>query len=233
MKLKIRPYLIALIKENIAFISGLILALILIIFLFIMTITKIINNDEKIKALKEEVENLKKKQALIETQIDEKKLEQYVRILNTLLPQQEDYFSIIAALEKISQTTGFKISSYQIVLADTRKQMTKIMVTGQGNREDFLNFLKNYNFAGGRLVTTEEIAFSEIDQANSLIELNFYNQGGIELSSNIILSDYDLPDIATYLSKFERILEKTTFSLVNEGQTTKESESYQKKTNPF
>jgi hypothetical protein len=236
MKIKIRPYLIALIKENIAFIGGLALALFFIIFILITMITKIFNNNERIKALKEEIENLKKKQLVIRTQIDEKKLEDYIKFLDTLIPQQEDYFSIIAALEKISQTTGFIITSYQVNLSGHQPGMTKITVIGQGNKDTFFNFLKNYNFDSGRLITAEDITLSEVSQNASQLQLTFYNQGNKKLTSTALLSQHDLNNLPAYLSKIEKILGKTSFSLKEEEQqNAKEAEpaSYQKKTNPF
>ena len=46
----------------------------------------------------------------------------YNKILTTLIPETEDYFSIIYALETISQNTGFSIVSYTINLSNTSRK---------------------------------------------------------------------------------------------------------------
>ena len=185
--------------------------------------------DKAAKILEQKVE-LEKKRDLIEfkdvTQEaakDPVKLQRLNELLSQLIPSTEDYFSIIAALEKLSQSTGFIITEYSIDPARTTQEKIALNITGFGDSSTFLDFLKNYNISGGRLITIDKISFSDELQSGSEISLNFYSgksagqpSAGLSKDDEVLLAS---------------IIDKIQIQLVPVIQNT--STDYPVKSNPF
>ena len=148
-------------------------------------------------------------------------------ILAQLLPQTEDYFSIVIALERISQKSQFIINSYSLRLSTGTKERLSFQIKGQGDQNKFLEFLKEYNFGGGRLVTIDKINFSRQGSSNdSLIDLNFYNSS--------LSKSQAAPKHVTFTTQdqefVKKILQKVTIEVKrNETQDVE----YETKVNPF
>src|SRR3989338_2701233 len=99
----------------------------------------------RIKKAQQQQTELQKKKDLIEfkgqasqTIRDPARLQQLNEFLNQLIPSKENYFSIIAALEKLSQKTNFIITSYSINLNDSSEGKLALDITCQGDTATFL-----------------------------------------------------------------------------------------------
>jgi len=125
----------------------------------------------EVQLLKDRADTLKQNMSLTQDQI-----KTYNALLASLIPETEDYFSIIYALEEISKSTGFIITNYNISVAKTSPENIVLNVDGTGDADAFLNFLRDYQFVGGRLVTSDKIQFSGGKNAGTKIALTFYNK---------------------------------------------------------
>jgi len=174
--------------------------LLTIFVLFIMTMLVNYSYSALISARIEEA-NLTSEIKLLKNRADiikansQLKMEQitiYNKILSALIPENEDFFTIIYALEKISQETGFFISNYTINISSTKNKIS-MNVAGKGNANTFMEFLKNYNYIGGRLATSETIQFSGTN-VDTQVNLNFYNKKYIP--GQELVPKLDLKDLA-------------------------------------
>lgn len=229
MKSKIKPFIKRLIKENIYYIIGNIFIFILIIVTIKIGITESANYKIKISTLKLENEELMNKITLMNSYVPQsEKLDEDVRLLNTLIPNTEDYFSIIYALDKLSQQTNFTITDYIVNVAESTSEKLKISVNGVGNSQSLIDFLKNYNFSGGRLITSDNVQIDPNFSGSTKIDLTFYNK---KTEADDILGKLSNNGMFT---KLEDLKVKINFSL--EGNVTATSSpdlNYPKKTNPF
>jgi len=200
-----------------------------IIFIISFGVRKIIENKDKTEILKDEIKKLSEKQnnfyIIKNTNID---FEKTLKILNQLIPEEEDYFSIIYALEILSQKTGFQINSYTVNLSESTANNLKLTITGTGTTESFFNFLKDYNFGGGRLITSDNLSLNP-EESKFKIELSFYSKKTI----NNIDNNYSYFISSNFPKELEKIISKTEFIL---KESTKEADfvfSYPRKQNPF
>jgi len=172
MKHIVDTYTLRLAKENILFIVVFIFFLIIIIFFIPFQIRNYYNYQEKIKLLKEDINQLAKKK-LVVFSTNPQESNSLIQTLNSLVPPSEDYFSIFSTLENLSTQTGFRIVSYSIKINQKPKDKIVIKVNGEGTSDSFLKFLESYQYKGGRLITLDNIEFSPGNFKTSLA-LNFY-----------------------------------------------------------
>lgn len=227
--LKINSYLKNLIKENILF-----FLLFIILFIFTLTISfinfpKLNELDAKINQNKLEITDIKNQITFLDENVDENELDFYLNIITNLIPYREDYFSIIYALETLSKKTGFLITSYQINLTNSTQNKLKLIVSGVGDKQIFLEFLKNYNFAGGRLITADEITLTEDETSEIKINLTFYNypanQKFVKITLERFKNDFDT---------FKKIISKIQLNIAGQKEENNEIKlEYPKKQNPF
>lgn len=164
---------------------------------------------------------LEKSKDLIETNLDEAN-----KLLAILLPDTEDFFSIIAALERISQLSGFTIKEYVIKLSASTKEKLSISIGGTGDTDSFVNFLKDYQIAGGRLSTSEKIEFTSSQFKSTKVQLNFYHK-------KILVSNDVVPKLTeTDISFYNKIKSKLSFDL-SPASVSEEQFNYPVKANPF
>jgi len=198
-----------------------------IIFTITFGIKKAIENKEKIESLKEEIKTLSEKQnnfyVMRNANLD---FEKTLKIFNQLIPEEEDYFSIIYALETLSQKTGFQITSYAVNLSESSPGRLRLLVSGTGSTDSFLNFLKEYNFGGKRLITSNNLSLS-LQQSEFKIELSFYSKKKVAVESSSFL----IPP--TFPKEVEKIMAKTEFIFKESSQEASFNLSYPRKQNPF
>lgn len=230
MRIKIKPFLLRLIKEN--FLYLLILSLLIILFFYVnfSFLLRINENNTKIDQAKNEVIQLEKKVSFLNKSINFEKLEEYIKILNHLIPYEENVFSIIFTLENLSQKTGFIIQNYTINLTSTNKNQLNILVSGAGSKENFFNFLKDYHLNSGRLINSKEINFSEGSEANTVISLYFYSDKKL---ANQTTDVYDYQITEQNFKKIDNILKKIDLKIFEEEKNKGVVEDYPKKSNPF
>lgn len=228
MKNKIKPFIRHLIRENIFYIIGNVFIFALIIIVIRIGLTENSSYNEKIKTLKTELGQLQNKITLMQTTIPSSaKLDEDLNFLNALIPNIQDYFSIIYALEKLSQKSGFVITEYSVNVGDSTSERLKLEVTGSGDSQSFINFLKNYNFSGDRLITSDKIKLDPNFFGSIKIDLTFYAKS-VETDKNLEL----IPDYK-FFQELETLKSKVNFSFDSNTVINNPDFDYPKKSNPF
>lgn len=229
-KIKIKPYLYQLIKENILYIAFSFGFLILIIFLVQSSVAKIFTLNQKYQTTTSEVNKLRKRFDLLNTIVPStEELEQDIKILNALIPNAEDYFSILYALDKLSQDTGFIIASYDVDMKKSTSDKLKLSVSGIGDTANFINFLNSYNFSGGRLITSDKIELNAKTSGQIKIDLTFYNKKiNLNYNQNMTINKKVFEDIIALKSKINFIFDDQSAS-----ETANVDTNYPIKNNPF
>jgi hypothetical protein len=204
--------------------------LVILVALTYGTYTAFLADQSKLSKLDREVKDLKAKTTILKsnTSLTKERITEYNIMLSRLIPDKEDYFSIVYALEQLSAATGFTVVSYAINLDASTSEKLAITIQGDGDPETFLSFLKNYPFAGGRLITNEKIEFSSSEIGKIRLSLNFYSK---KLPKN---ASGDVTNISNNdLKLMEHVRSKTALVFkTSQGETTV-VEEYPTKTNPF
>lgn len=227
MKKQIRPYYKFAFKKNILYLVLIFLLASFSIALVLLAPGIFTDNNNKIKTLKADVKDFRLKKVVLDSLLlgNSTNIEDDVAVMGRLIPEVEDYFSIIASLDELSAKTNFIITSYSIDIKNSNSNKLSLNINGVGDEQSFINFLKQYNFQGGRLITIENISLGKEEAGAFSLILNFYNErintaGGKNL------------DYQNALQKVNEIKSKVTFSL----QPTSEKipdEDYAKESNPF
>ncbi|MFH0773330.1 MAG: hypothetical protein V1922_03395 [bacterium] len=205
---------------------GVFVLLFFVVFIFYMRFNEqqkeveLLNGE--VKMLKNRFDTLKYNKSLTEDQIKE-----YNKLLASLVPETEDFFSIIYALEEISLVSHFNITDYTIEVGKSNRERLTITATGKGNPESFLTFLKEYQFAGGRLVTSDKIQYGGATSANTRVTLNFYSKP-FTFNESVQVPQLSKEEIA----KLEVIKQKVKFQFSSTGYQSV-STDYSTKQNPF
>lgn len=183
-------------------------------------------NTVKINSLQSELTELNKKKELIDfkNQVIENvvDLDHINAVFSQLIPNEEDYFSIITSLEKLSIQTNFIITSYTINLAGSAPGKLAIGIDGQGDPNTFLEFLKVYNFGGSRLLTIDKIEFSQEAFTGSRISINVYSGKGEGAQALTKLSAED-----------RKLIQKIALKVQLELKSEEAAIDYPTKSNPF
>jgi hypothetical protein len=228
MKYLFRPFMRRLLKENIFYLIGGVFLLVLIVITIKTGITENLNYDKKNASLKTELNLLEKKVTLMRTTIPStEKLSEDLDFLNKLIPNVEDYFSIIYALEKLSQKTNFIVISYTVAIQGSTAEKLKLNITGMGDSESFINFLKNYNFEGGRLITSDKIQLNSNFSGTVTVDLTFYTKK-VPINQNSELT-FD----SKVFQELETLKSKVNFAFESNEATAEANLDYPKKQNPF
>lgn len=227
MKINIDYPVKRLIWENLLYLLGFIALSTAMYIVTFFYLNQYQNNSKKISALELEIgqyhskqEALDFKNQLIE---DETRLDYVNGVFSQLIPAKEDYFSIIASLDKLSLQSNFIITSYNIVIGSSTPEKLAIVIEGQGDPNTFLEFLKDYNFSGGRLITIDKIDFNQEAFTGTKVNINVYTA---KASSTQLFE----PSIETNMDFIENILQKVQLEL--KAEEAEESE-YPTKSNPF
>lgn len=228
MKLKIKPYFLTLLKENALYIGANILLLVLLLFSTIINLPKLFENQKKVEILSQEIAQLQRRSDFLNSVVaDTTELESDIKFLNSLIPNSEDYFSIIYALEQLSLKTNFIINSYTVDMKNSNANKLRLTVNGTGDREAFMKFLEEYNFGGDRLITSDKIELTQQLSGGIKIDLTFYNKN---VTSEATIP---APQTSKYLSEIRGLKNKVQFSLKEGTEETGLDYGYRRKTNPF
>ena len=201
---------------------------VLIIIAIKIGFTENSNYNEKITTLKAELGPLRNEVSLMSTTIPSSdKLDDDLKFLNTLIPNAEDYFSIIYSLEKLSQKTNFIVSSYIVNVGSSESETIRLGVVGTGDSQTFINFLKSYNFEGDRLITSDKIQLDPNFSGSQKIDLTFYNK---KIEAN---NKFDMSANSNIYKELETLKAKVNFNFNNSVATNSADLNYPRKTNPF
>lgn len=228
MKNKIKPFIRRLIKDNIFYIIGNVFMFVLIVITIKIGMTEKSRYEIKTATLKTELTQLQNKVTLMHTTIPStEKLDENLDFLNKLVPNIEDYFSVIYSLEKLSQKTNFIITSYNVDVAQSSPEKLKLNITGIGDSLTFIDFLKNYNFGGGRLITSDKIQLDSDFFGAIKIDLTFYSKN-VVANQNLELT----PD-GKIFKELETLKGKVNFSFGSDSAPIEPDFNFPRKSNPF
>ena len=172
--------------------------------------------------LKTRFDTLKYNKSLTEDQIKE-----YNKLLASLIPETEDFFSIIYAIEELSKVSRFSITDYTIDVGKTTRERITLSVEGKGDTDAFLAFLQEYQYSGGRLITIDKIQYGGLNVGSTRIALNFYSKR-FAFNETVQVPQLSIEEIA----KLEEIRQKVKFQFSSSGYQSISTE-YEKKKNPF
>ncbi len=220
------PYTISLIKENIFYFILFFISFFLLIFSFKIIYLGYFNRLETLKKIKKETQELQQKsQLLSKKNLTEKEIDQYLNMTSKLIPEKEDFFSIINSLETLSKNSGFIITTYTINNSSLSQKNLSLKVAGYGDIKSFTRLLKIYSFASGRLITMNTLKYAGQNQVKLTLTFTFYHQKtNQEKETNILTSNID--------KKFLRSVKNKIMINLKENNED-ESFSYPTKTNPF
>ena len=176
----------------------------------------------EVQLLKNRFDTLKYNKSLTEDQIKE-----YNKLLASLVPETEDFFSIIYALEQISNASQFAITNYTIDVGTSTRERLTLTIEGKGDTNSFLAFLQEYQFAGGRLATSDKISYGGATAGNTKVTLTFYSKR-FTFNESVQVPQLSKDDIA----KLEAIKQKIKFQFSSSGYQSV-STDYPQKNNPF
>jgi len=228
MKPKINYYLLRVIKENsiyliifVVMLVGAVAGILIFINQFGLINNKIGTTNKEITELKKKADLVTYKQEIIKQGIN---LDQTNRMLTKLIPNEEDFFSAIYALEELSKKTNFSIVNYTINLKATTKNSLGLTIEGHGDNDTFFNFLRDYRFSGGRLITVDKIDFKFSGFSKIKLNINFYSgkDAAGQNSSQVKLTDFD-----------KRIIKEIQSKVTLDVAGAEENTSFPTKTNPF
>jgi len=227
MNKHLKPYIISLIKENLTYISILFVILFLLMVSVSVLLSKYSFNSIKENDLVKEVADLNKRvETASSAMADSQNLQQNIKLLDKLIPGTEDFFSIIYALENLSRKSGFQITAYSVDMKNSKVNKLQISISGSGDNESFIKFLKDYNFGGGRLITSDNIELSPKQSGNIKIDLAFYSKK-TEVANGTLNFNKNLLDELTKLKQ------KVDLSYVEASEEASVDLSYPKNTSPF
>lgn len=176
--------------------------------------------EQEVIELRNQVDIYKRNKELVQSDLDI-----YNDLLLSIIPNKEDYFTIILSLEKLSIDTGFKIDKYVILLSQSNANKLALSVEGTGDPISFLKFLQQYQFEGGRLITNEKMEFSTANVGQTKLSLNFYNKPLTQTEQKI------QPIKAKDINVIKDIQQKVAIQYT--GTTDEENIQYETKQNPF
>lgn len=163
--------LILFFKKNLIYFITLISLLGIIIYLIFQVILrnstligKIRSTSEQNIILKEKIDKL--------NMVSNYNLEKKIKSISRLIPNNDDMFTVISTIMRLSNKLNISIPNYEINGKQIKSKKFSVKVDILTN--DILNFLKNYHFSAGRLVTISSVKINTENEKYSL-ELNLYN----------------------------------------------------------
>jgi len=217
MKINIDRYTLRLAKDNLGYFILDVLILIVFCYIFSFYQQKSAQNSAAISTFASQNTDYQKRISLInqqETLLKENiNLDNINQIMTSLIPEKEDLFNIIGALNQLSVLTNFQITSYSVSALESTSKSVSVTVSGEGDREAFLRFLENYNFGSGRLITIDKIDYSETNSFSIRLKLNFYtSQTNTKAVKNVVnFTENDKKLIKKIESKYpDAAVEETT-----------------------
>lgn len=153
-------------------------ALILFIGMLVVVSTKnvqsILEMNKKTDAIKIEIADLQKQNDTI-VRYSSEELDKLVITLNRLLPSNEDYFSIFNSLEVMGTNTGVTFTSFSSPFSGTSTDGVLVSAEASGTVSSFLNFLEQYQLAGTRVATIEDITINP-PASSAIFRLKFHSK---------------------------------------------------------
>ncbi len=216
-----------LLRQHIAHIALVALVTVCMASITMVGTNKIVGVEADIARVQEEILKLQEKRALLSSVSAQNltTLESDLELMNRLIPESENYFTIIQTLERLSAKTGFQVTSYTINLKGSTENKLALSVHGEGEHDAFMRFLQSYQGDGGRFITIEEIALDPQQPNQIQLSLNFYSKSSDEPVEN---TNYQ----AT-IDELNKLKSKIDYQLLPGEQDQLISAPVSTKSNPF
>lgn len=180
----------------------------------------------KLTTTQVELTDLRTKKKLIENfALEQDTIDQDLQLMSRLIPQSQDYFSIIQSLDNLSQQTQFQITSYQINLTESTDSKLSIVVKGVGDSRAFLSFLDTYQVNGGRLITMEKLKINPQSPGEVQLDMNFYVESAASTDEPI---SYEQT-----IQMLDQIKGTITYDFTTSSSSAAQDFSFETKPNPF
>lgn len=204
---------------------------IIILFITLFSFNNLQSTKEKNSQLSQEISTLKNRRDNIlvnlKTLNENGDFKNYNQVLGMLVPESEDYFSIIYTLQQISQESGLAIEEYVVSIGRSTNEKTSISISYVDDQASFMKFLDLYQYSGGRLVTIPKINWKSDSSGKTKILLNFYSKKFIPLNEEV----FRISKVEQ--NKVKDILSKIKINVVNQEATPETDVEYETKDNPF
>lgn len=154
------------------------------------TYNEMIASQDRVQEMKATITLIRNNQTIFDGRIDE-----YNSILQQLIPDNESYFSVISTLEQLSEKTGVTINSYSVNIDATTEEKLTLSVTILGDQIGIEQFIQEYKYAGGRLLTTDGLKINPQELESVTVSLNFYHNAfkdTVSSSSQVTSADLEL-----------------------------------------
>lgn len=141
-------------------------------------VNKVLASKNEVDMMQQQLADLQSKnlQSTSTIRLSKDQLEKHRQMLARLIPDSEDFFSILYAIEKLSIQNGFIITDYVINDTKSKGETVTLSIQGQGDAPSFLRFIQSYPFEGGRYITGDTISLNSKDTQNSALNLTFYSK---------------------------------------------------------
>lgn len=198
-KLNLRPYYPLMILWG----MNVVLAVVILI-----GVVQIANTVQNYIVIKETTQELQNKVDLVteNRKIDQEELDRMNMALAQLIPDDEDYFLVISALDRLTRQTGFSLTKYSINLSSSTSEKLALSIDGSGDEESFLKLLETYQYEGGRLITNERLEFSPNNLKSVELTLNFYHKKPTQVvdSGNKKITKQDMEFVQSLINKMNK-----------------------------
>lgn len=166
-------------KENVVYAVALLVFSGILIIAATKNTQSIIDTNRKIAAITVEIAELQKQNDTI-VRYSPEELDALIATLNRLLPSTEDYFSIFNSLEVMGINTGVTFTSFSSPFSGTSTDGVLVSAEASGTVSSLLSFLEQYQLAGTRVATIEDITINP-PISTAVFKLKFHSKA---VSSN-------------------------------------------------
>lgn len=172
--MKLNFALTRLLKENALYAVALVLFGVILAVVATQQVAAIVQTNQKITKIQKEIADLNKQnETIVKYSIDD--LDKLSAKLNQLLPNDEDYFSIFNSLEKMGATTGVLFTSFSSPFSGATPDGVLVVAEASGSVSSFLGFLDQYQLAGTRVATIENVSINP-PASTAVFQLKFHSK---------------------------------------------------------
>lgn len=227
MQKKIDPYTLSLLRQNTIVLIILLLSVILIVIVLPLRVMDLLQNREKSDTLKTELSLLRDRQRQIES-VSNVDIDSASRAINYLIPTQEDFMTVLTSIDELQSQSGVKITTTLDAINLEQTEAVKLNVTVEAPSALLVNFLSQYHYRSGRLITTDSISITGAKQTMTLM-LHFYVKKA-DFQSGVVSAKVDpvlIDRLKTIYAEIDR------FGSSNQNTQEADDVEYTGKTNPF
>lgn len=149
-------------------------------------------------------------------------------VLKRFLPDDFDIYTIINVIENITFRTKFTVESYSLSTQETKEGIQsdkKIVLTGSGTYQQFLDFIRQYKYITGQAVSIDSVSLNGKTTVISNLTLTLFafkpkiNLASIEIVAPMDKIDRDILGLVKRYTTIPKVVSITA--------------SYESKGNPF